>query len=133
MPVRCVIVDDSHEFLRNASELLECDGIDVVGAVSTGAQACRTCRQLQPDVALVDIYLGTETGFDVARQLADEAGAEPPQVILISASVGDDTADMLANSPAVSFLPKEDLSGATIRAILARVSPAAPPTQRNSR
>ena len=130
--MRCVIVDDSHEFLRTASELLECDGINVVGAVSTGAQACCTCRQLKPDVALVDIYLGTETGFDVARQLADQAGTEPPQVILISASVGGDIADMIADSPAVSFLPKEGLSGATIRGILAQVSSAAPP-QCNSR
>jgi len=127
MPVRCVIVDDSHEFLRTASELLECDGINVVGAVSTGAQACRTCRQLKPDIALVDICLGTETGFDVARQLADLSGTEPPQVILISASVGDDLADMIADSPAVSFLPKDGLSGATIRAILAQGSSGAPP------
>jgi CheY-like chemotaxis protein len=122
MPVRCVIVDDSHEFLRTASELLECDGINVVGAVSTGAQARRTCRRLKPDVALVDVYLGAETGFDVARQLADQTGTEPPHIILISASVGD-VADMIADSPAVSFLPKEGLSGATIRSILARVSP----------
>jgi CheY-like chemotaxis protein len=133
MPVRCVIVDDSLEFLRTASELLECDGIDVVGAVSTGAQACRTCRLLKPDVALVDIYLGTETGFDVARQLADQAGSEPPKVILISASVGGDIADMIADSPAVSFLPKEGLSGATIRRVLAQVSSAGAPPHCNSR
>ena len=130
--MRCVIVDDSHEFLRTARELLECDGIDVVGTVSTGAQARRTCRQLKPDVALVDIYLGTETGFDVARQLADQTGAKPPQVILISASVGD-IADMLADSPAVSFVPKDDLSGAAIRGILAQVRSATQPPQCNSR
>jgi len=122
MPVRCVIVDDSHEFLRTASEVLECDGIDVVGTVSTGAQACRTCRRLKPDVALVDLYLGSETGFDIARQLADEPGTGPPKVILISASVGDEVAGMVADSPAVSFLPKEELSGDTIRGILAGVS-----------
>jgi CheY-like chemotaxis protein len=133
MPVRCVIVDDSHEFLRTASELLECDGINVVSVVSTAAQACRTCRQLKPDVALVDIYLGTETGFDVARQLADQSGTGPPQVILMSASVGEADADMIANSPAVSFLPKEELSGATIRRILAQAGSAAPPPQCNSR
>jgi CheY-like chemotaxis protein len=133
MPVRCVIVDDSPEFLRTASELLECDGISVVGAVSTGAQACHTCRELKPDVALVDIYLGTETGFDVACQLAKQAGTEPTQVILTSASAGDDMAGMIADSPAVSFLPKEGLSGATIRSILARVSSAASSPQCNSR
>jgi CheY-like chemotaxis protein len=123
--LRCVIVDDSPEFLRTASELLECEGVSVVGAVSTGVQACCICRQLKPDVALVDIYLGAETGFDVARKLADEAGTEPPQVILISASVGDDIAGLIADTPAVSFLPKEGLSGATIRGILAQPSSAA--------
>jgi len=138
MPVRCVIVDDSPEFLRTASELLEGEGINVVGAVSTGAQACRTCRQLKPDVALVDIDLGAETGFDVARQLAGHSGTGPPLVILISASgisasAADDFADMMADSRAVSFLLKECLSGAAIRGILARVSSAGPPPQRNSR
>jgi len=133
MSLRCLIVDDDDEFLRTASELLECEGVNVVGAVSTGAQACRTSRQLQPDVALVDINLGTETGFDVARQLAGQAVTAPPQVILISASTGNGIADMIADSPAVSFLPKEDLSGATIRGILARASSAAPPPQRDSR
>jgi CheY-like chemotaxis protein len=131
--MRCVIVDDSHEFLRTATELLESDGISVVGAVSTGSQACRTCRQLNPDVALVDIYLGTESGLEVARQLADLAGTEPPQIVLISASAGDSLAEMIADSPAVSFLPKEDLSGATLRSILARVSSAFPPPQWTSR
>lgn len=133
MPVRCVIVDDDDNFLRVARELLEGEGITVVGAVSTGAQACRTCRQLEPDVALVDINLGTETGFDVARLLAGQAETEPPRVILISASLGHASADMIADSPAVSFLPKDGLSGTAIRAILARASSAGPPPQRDSR
>jgi CheY-like chemotaxis protein len=131
MPVRCVIVDDDDNFLRVARELLEGEGITVVAVVSTGAQACRTCRQLQPDVVLVDINLGTETGFDVARQVASQAETEPPRVILISGSPGD--TDMIADSPAVSFLPKERLSGTAIRAILARAGSAAPPPHRDSR
>ena len=130
--MRCVIVDDSHEFLRTASELLECEGVSVVGTVSTGAEARRACRELKPDVALVDIYLDTETGFDVARQLAALTGTKPPQVILISASPGDEVAGMIADSPAVSFLHKEGLSGTTIRAILGQARPA-PQPQRNSR
>jgi CheY-like chemotaxis protein len=133
MAVRCLIVDDDEQFLRAARELLEADGITVVGAVSTGAQASRSCRRLQPDVALVDINLGTETGFDVARLLAVQSGTGRPQVILVSASAGDALADMIAESPAVSFLPKECLSGTAIRGILARVSSAATPSQRDSR
>ena len=123
MAVRCLIVDDNHEFLRAASELLRREGISVVGVVSTGAEACRSCRELKPDVALVDIDLGEENGFDVARQLAGREGAELPRVILISAH-SDDFGDMMADSPAVSFLPKAGLSGAAIRGILARASGA---------
>ena len=118
MTVRCVIVDDNREFLQTAREVLMREGISVVGAVTTGADARRSCRELKPDVALVDIDLGEEDGFHVARQLAGRASQEPPQVILISAYSGDDFADLIAASPAVSFLPKSDLSGAAIRGIL---------------
>jgi CheY-like chemotaxis protein len=125
MTVRCVIVDDNREFLQTAREVLMREGISVVGAVTTGADARRSCRELKPDVALVDIDLGEEDGFHVARQLAGRASHEPPQVILISAYSGDDFADLIAASPAVSFLPKSDLSGAAIRGILTDPGPEA--------
>jgi CheY-like chemotaxis protein len=122
MPVRCLIVDDNHDFLRAARELLERDGISVVGVVSTGAQAYRACRELKPDVALVDIELGEETGFEVARRLVGQAGSQQPQprVILISTYSEDEFQDLIADSPAISFLPKTGLSGTAIRNILAR-------------
>ena len=120
MAVRCLIVDDNHEFLRAARDLLEREGISVVGVASTGSQARRSCRELRPDVALIDIDLGEENGFDVARQLAGGEGAKLPRVILISTHSGDDFADMIADSPALSFLPKAGLSGAAIRGILTR-------------
>lgn len=118
--MRCLIVDDSKDFLHAARELLESEGISVVGAVSTGAQAYRTCRDLHPDVVLLDIDLGEENGFDVARQLADRADGTQPRVILISGYSRDDFEDMIADSPVLSFLPKECLSGTAIREILAR-------------
>lgn len=120
MPVRCLIVDDNDDFLRAARELLERDGISVVGVASTGAQAYRACRELKPDVALVDVELGGETGFEVARQLAGQASSQQPRVILISTYSEDDFEDMIADSPAISFLPKTGLSGTAIRNILAR-------------
>lgn len=120
MAVRCLLVDDNHEFLRAARDLLEHQGISVVGVATTGAQARRSCRELKPDVALIDIDLGEENGFDVARQIAGGEGTEPPRVILISVYSGEDFADMIAESPALSFLPKAGLSGAAIRGILTR-------------
>jgi len=134
MPVRCLIVDDNQDFLRAARELLERDGISVVGVVSTGAQAYRACRELKPDIALVDIELGEETGFEVARQLAGQASSQQTRVILISTYSEDDFQDLIAASPAVSFLPKEGLSGTAIRSILARAGGSVAETpQRDSR
>jgi DNA-binding NarL/FixJ family response regulator len=120
MAVSCLIVDDNHEFLRAARDLLEREGISVVGVASTGVQARRSYRELKPDVALVDIDLGEENGFDIARELAGGKEAAQARVILISTYAEDDFAEMIADSPALSFLPKSGLSGAAIRGILRR-------------
>jgi DNA-binding NarL/FixJ family response regulator len=58
MPIRCLLVDDNPLFLDAASELLGREGIDVVGAASTTAEAIRLVMELRPDVTLVDIDLG---------------------------------------------------------------------------
>jgi len=118
MAVRCLIVDDNQEFLGAARDLLEREGISVVGVAVSGAQARDSCRELKPDVALVDIDLDRDNGFDVARQLADRDGPGLPSVILISIYSEDDFAEMIADSPALAFLPKAGLSGAAIRNIL---------------
>jgi CheY-like chemotaxis protein len=119
MSVRCLIVDDNRDFLRAASGLLEHGGITVVGVASTGEQAGRTCGELRPDVVLVDIGLGDESGFDVARRLGREAGAHQPCVILISAHAPQDFADMIADTPGVSYLAKGALSAPAVLGILA--------------
>lgn len=119
MAVRCLIVDDNQEFLRAARDLLEREGISVVGVAATGAQARDSCHELKPDVALVDIDMGGDDGFDLARQLAGREGPGLPRVILISIYSEDDFAEMIADSPALAFLPKAGLSGAAITNILA--------------
>lgn len=123
MALRCQIVDDNDYFRRAVREALQREGITVVGVASTGAEALRQARDLRPDVTLVDIDLGAESGFDLARQLA-AAGSGRPRVILISGHSENEFADMIADSPAVAFLPKSGLSGTAIRAVLARAGGA---------
>jgi len=125
MPLRCLIVDDNRDFLRAATNVLERDGITVVGAASTGALARHACHELRPDVVLLDIQLGEETGFDVARQLAGELGRDKPRVILISAYSVEDFAALTADLPTVSFLPKTALSATAVLGILASPGGAA--------
>jgi DNA-binding NarL/FixJ family response regulator len=118
MPLRVVIVDDSDSFLEAAGVLLERQGMAVVGVASTTAEALGRAEQQRPDIILVDIKLGGESGFECARRLDQHDHVVEPAVILISTHSQEDLADLIAESPAVGFLPKSELSADAIRSIL---------------
>jgi CheY-like chemotaxis protein len=71
--LRWLIVDDSPCFLEAARGLLERQGIMVVGVASNGAEALRLAEELRPDVTLLDIDLGGESGLELARRRRGEA------------------------------------------------------------
>jgi DNA-binding NarL/FixJ family response regulator len=119
MTVRCVIVDDSPAVLRAASELLEGEGIAVVGVAATCDEAVRLVEELAPDVTLVDIDLGRESGFNLARRLGNSPGRARTRSILISTHDAADFAKLIEASPAIGFLPKTDVSAAAIHGLLA--------------
>ena len=121
--LRCLIVDDSSQFLVAARRWLERQAITVVGVASSAAEAVQRAAELRPDVVLVDIDLGGESGFEVARQLQDVAGADSFQVILISAHAEEDYAELIAASSAVGFLTKTTLSGQRIRELIDQAGP----------
>jgi CheY-like chemotaxis protein len=116
--VRCLIVDDNTDFLLAARALLEQEGVRVVGVASTGAEAVRCVAELHPDVTLVDIDLGEDSGFDVARRLADDPELDPGHLILISAHAEEDLADLVEASPAIGFVGKPVLSVMAIERLL---------------
>ena len=120
MPLRCLLVDDNDAFLETASLLLEREGLTVAGVASSMAEALQQTRALRPDVILVDIGLGNESGFTLARLLArDDQGAD---VILISTGAEADFAELIAESPAAGFLAKSELSAWGIGRILGHAS-----------
>jgi DNA-binding NarL/FixJ family response regulator len=122
--LRCLIVDDNRDFLAAARDLLRRERVDVVGIASTAAEAVRLAAELRPDVALVDIYLGREDGFTLARRLADGTDGQAPVVILISTYAEKDLADVIAASAAAGFLSKSELSRAAIHAALGLSDPS---------
>jgi DNA-binding NarL/FixJ family response regulator len=119
MPLTCLIVDDSPQFLEAAGQLLAEDGITVVGFAATSDEAVDEATALRPDIALVDVDLGTESGFDVAQRLAGLPNGGPT-VVLISAESGVELAELVDASGALGFVSKTDLSGDAIRKLLAR-------------
>jgi CheY-like chemotaxis protein len=118
--LRCLIVDDSGPFVDAARHLLERQGLSVVAVVSSGVEAQRWLDESGADVVLVDIDLGGESGFAVARQLRRNTSATAPRIILISTHAEEDYAELIAASPAVGFLAKSELSAAAVRSLLER-------------
>ncbi len=116
--MRCLLVDDNDVFLGSASVLLQQEGMTVVGVASNSAEALRQARSLRPDVILVDIGLGDESGFDLAQILAQDGQGGGAEVILISARAEADYAELIAESPAAGFLVKSELSAQAISRIL---------------
>jgi DNA-binding NarL/FixJ family response regulator len=116
--MRSLIVDDNRSFLEAARVLLEREGLTVADVAMTGDEALRKAATLRPDVVLVDVSLGEESGFDVARRLVDADSGNEAVVVLISTLAEADIADLIAESPAAGFLPKADLSADAIRRIL---------------
>ena len=121
-----LIVDDSGLFLEAARDRLEREGMRVVGVAATSAEALRRAEELRPEVVLVDVMLGGESGFELARQLAAHHQDSGPTVILISTYAAADFARPIADSPAAAFLPKQELSADAIRRIVDGHGPAGP-------
>jgi DNA-binding NarL/FixJ family response regulator len=115
--LRCLIIDDSPDFLDAARRLLQQEGIAVVGVASSGDEAVRLARALRPDVTLIDIDLGAEDGIALAHRLAASDGQPAGKVILISTHGEDEFADLIEGSPVIGFVAKSDLSGDVIRAL----------------
>jgi DNA-binding NarL/FixJ family response regulator len=118
-PMRCLIVDDSPHFLDAARGLLERQGVKVVGVASNSAEALQRARELRPDVTLLDIDLGDESGLELARRLHGQADPAAAPVILISTHAEQDYAELIAASPAIGFVSKTALSAAAILDLLA--------------
>lgn len=96
MALTCLIVDDNADFLEVARDLLERQGIAVVGVASASAEALQRADELRPDVTLVDIELGGESGFDLTDRLASGRDGRRSSVILVSTYAEKDFADLIA-------------------------------------
>ncbi len=117
MALRALIVDDDIGFLATARLLLERGGLEVVGVASTGSEALRLNQEQNPDVILVDINLGQESGLDLTERLT-EATPSPPPVVLVSLYAEEDVIDLLEASSARGFVSKAHLSAEAIIEII---------------
>lgn len=113
-----LIVDDHPSFRSSAHAILEADGFEVVGEAADGASAIDRAAELHPDVVLLDVQLPDMTGFEVCSSLCSANGSSP-QVVLVSSRDAADYGDQIDGCGARGFVPKGELSGAAVRALLA--------------
>jgi len=111
-----LIVDDHPSFRASARALLEAEGFDVVGEAADGESAIEAAGDLHPDVVLLDVQLPDVSGFQVASQLTSN-GSEV-SVVLVSSRDGSDYGPLVEESGARGFVPKGELTGARIAALL---------------
>jgi len=118
LPVtRVLIVDDHPSFRATARAVLEAEGFDVVGEAKDGREALELAAKLHPEVVLLDVQLPDSTGFEVAAELERPNGGGP-LVVLVSSRDAADYGELITGSGACGFVPKAELSGAAVRALL---------------
>lgn len=115
-PVRALIVDDHAGFRTSARRLLEGEGYEVVGEAESAGEALAVAEETRPDLALVDVQLPDLDGFELAERLS---ALDPAlQIVLTSSRAGDDYGRSVEASVARGFVPKAELSGARLSALL---------------
>ena len=117
MVIRCLIVDDSRRFLRSARAILESQGAKV-DIAATSDEAMLILVANHPEVVLIDVQLGSASGFHLVQRMRD-AGYQDPAIIMISAMDRTDLDDLVAASGADGFVPKSGLSMAAVEAVVA--------------
>jgi DNA-binding NarL/FixJ family response regulator len=108
-----LIVDDHPSFRASARMLLEAEGFDVVGEAPDGHSALAAVRELRPDVVLLDVQLPDIDGPEVAARL--EANGARTIIVLCSSRAPE---DLGALRGVRGFIPKSELSGAALEALL---------------
>ncbi len=117
MSTRVLIVDDNAAVGRAIRDLLQTQGLVVTGVASNPTEAIRLAEEHDPDVVLIDVDLGDDSGFDLAELVTVGTGRGWP-VILMSAHDERDLEDIIAASSARGFVSKSLLSAEAVLELL---------------
>jgi DNA-binding NarL/FixJ family response regulator len=116
MAITVLIVDDHPSFRASARMLLEAEGFEVVGEAADGLTAIEAVHELQPQMVLLDVQLPDIDGFEVAARLT--ANGSAPAVVLTSSRDVGDLGPLGESAQVRGFIPKSELSGAALEALL---------------
>ena len=104
---RVIVVADDHEVVRAGfAALLDTQpDFTVLGTAADGAEAVRVCRELRPDVVLMDVRMPGTDGIEATRRLT--AGEDPPKVLILTTFDLDEYVFDALRAGASGFLLKD--------------------------
>ena len=103
MSIRVVIAEDEAIIRLDLRETLEEEGYQVVGEAGRGDQALKLIRELQPDLAILDVKMPGMDGLEVARQVGDERICG---VLVLTAFSQREIIEQARDAGALAFLVK---------------------------
>jgi DNA-binding NarL/FixJ family response regulator len=115
-PARVLIVDD-HPIVRHGlAQLINGEpGLEVCGAASSPAEALDCVRTNRPDLVIVDLSLGDESGLDLVKALQ----IRDPELPVLVLSMHDEAyyADRVLRAGAMGYVMKQEAAGQMLAAI----------------
>jgi DNA-binding NarL/FixJ family response regulator len=117
--VRVLIVDDHDLFRSGLRNLLEDEGVQIVGEAAAGQEALKIVRELAPDVVVMDLNMPGISGVEATRQITSISPLTRVVVLTISDQDGDVMDAILAG--ACGYLLKD----ASIQDLLRGIGAAA--------
>ena len=102
-PVRVVIAEDEAIIRLDLKEILEEEGYEVVGETGRGDHAIELVRELEPDLAILDIKMPGMDGLTAARTIAGERLAA---VLILTAFSQHDLVEQARDAGALAYLVK---------------------------
>ncbi len=114
--IRLIIADD-HSFLREGIKKTIQDEVDmkIVGEASNAAEALSVIKELEPDVAIMDISMPGKSGLDVLKDL--KAVKKKSRVLILSMHPEDRFAIRALKAGAAGYLTKESAPDELVKAI----------------
>jgi DNA-binding NarL/FixJ family response regulator len=118
VPVRVLVIEDNDVFRRALEVLLALDaGIEIAGTEPDGTDVVDRCRELAPDVALVDYRLPGLDGVQVTRLVREHC--PDVAVVALTAVAGEREVEALLDAGAVACIGKDEPLHRIVGAVLA--------------
>jgi two-component system nitrate/nitrite response regulator NarL len=114
---RVLVADDHVAYRDGVVRALERAGLEVVGEAGDGAEALALARQLEPDVALVDLRMPEASGSEVAAALREDGSHT--RVLVLSAYVEPAVVRAALHAGVYGYLSKDASRASIVLAVAA--------------